>query len=186
MHRHRRRFLALLAGAVFLWSLVAAGLGAGPALATGSQDAFDQYGYPYFFAPDCNEGDRTDGCFPDHWAFIEGQCTSWVAYRLNERNGILFNNYYRQPLGQRWSDATLWAAAADRAGIVHDSRPAVGAVAWYPEGGLGHVAYVEEVQGNGTIVISEMNFDGHNGFRLLTVHRNGPHWPAQFIHVADR
>ena len=27
---------------------------------------------------------------PDQWDFYQGQCTSWVAYRLNQLNGIAF------------------------------------------------------------------------------------------------
>ena len=78
------------------------------ARSAGTQQAHDQYGYPYPNAPDCDEGATLNGCVVDAWRFYQGQCTSWVAYRLNQLNGVGFSNSYRQPSGQRWGDATQW------------------------------------------------------------------------------
>ena len=53
---------------------------------------------------------------------------------------------------------------------------------WYARG---HVSYVEAVNSDGSIVISEMNTDGRNGFHLVTVTPGGVGWPDKFIHLAD-
>ena len=37
---------------------------------------------------------------PDDWRFIKGQCTSFAAWRVNQRLGVPFHNYYKGP---RWS-----------------------------------------------------------------------------------
>ncbi len=136
--------------------------------------------YPHPNAPDCNEY-GPGGCVPDKWAFYQGQCTSWVAFRLNDRNQIPFNNTYRQPSGHRWSNASKWVAAANRARIAVNNTPGLGSVAWYPN----HVAYVEKLNNDGSIVISEMNYDLHNGFRQRTVRPGQRGWPNKFIHVKD-
>lgn len=149
----------------------------------GAQAAARDYGYPYATAPDCAEVGSNRGCLPDAWDMTQGQCTSWVAFRLNGKLGVPFDSEYR---GRRWGHARDWGATARAAGLRVDDRPAVGSVAWF-EGSdadsLGHVGYVEEVRWNGEVVMSEMNFDSHNGFRLRTLAR-GDGWPSGFIHFA--
>lgn len=135
-------------------------------------------GYPYPNAPDCDEY-GTAGCVPDRWNFYQGQCTSWVAWRLNARNGIPFHNWYG---GVRWGDASNWDDAARSLGIRVDSRPGNGAVAHY----AWHVAYVERVNADGSLVLSDMNSDLHNRQRPGFTVRPGDYWwPQRFIHIRD-
>lgn len=160
--------------------LVAAGTSLGTALATGavSQAAAVNNTYPYPNAPDCNESSGAN-CIADQWRFYQGQCTSYVAWKLNERE-VPFNNSYG---GTHWGDASNWGAAARSAGIAVDSTPGVGSVAWYSRG---HVAYVDQVLSDGSVVMSDMNADNHNGFRgSVTAHSGGANWPTAFIHVSD-
>ena len=145
--------------------------------ATGPQKANSSYGYPYPAAPDCPEtGSSSRGCVLDKWSFYQGQCTSWVAYRLNQRSKLSFKNDYK---GQHFGSAYNWSTAAKRAGIRVNGKPAVGAIAWYS---YGHVAYVEQT--SPTVVVTEMNFDYHNGFRKIKI-EPGSHWPTAFIHFKD-
>jgi hypothetical protein len=37
-----------------------------------------------------------------------------------------------------------------------------------------------------SIVISEMNYDDGNGFRVSTITSSSKNWPAGFIHIHDR
>jgi surface antigen len=143
----------------------------------GPKAANQYYGYPYPNAPQCTNG---GACVLDAWKFYQGQCTSWVAYRLNQLNGIGFNDYYG---GRQWGDASNWASAAQNLHISVNTTPAVGAVAWYS---ADHVAYVEKVNSPTSIVISEMNYDYGNGFRVRTVTAGHSGWPTDFIHIADR
>ena len=137
------------------------------------------YGYPYAAAPDCNEASLGAGCVGDSRGFLQGQCTSWVAYRLAMRNGLSFSNWYA---GMHWGNASEWNKVAKKIGHKPDKYPAVGAIGWYKRG---HVSYVEDVYSNGTILISEMNTDGHNGFHFATVSPGMSSYPDKFIHLDD-
>jgi surface antigen len=152
--------------------------------AAGPAAASEYFGYPYPNAPQCTTGPKV--CAPDLWGFYQGQSTSWVAYRLNELNGLAFTNSYA---GQLWGGASYWATAAANLQIQVSQAPALGSVAWWPDsrtypGGL--VGYVEQVNSATSVVISEMNWDNGNGFRLVTITKSGSDWPADFLHIADR
>ena len=93
----------------------------------------------------------------DAWAFYNRQCTSFVAWRLND-SGIKFHNHMK---GGRFGNATNWDTNARRiGGIKVNKKPAPGAVAQWKSGnhasGFGHVAYVTEVKGK-DIVVEEYN-----------------------------
>lgn len=78
--------------------------------------------------------------------YAAGNCT-WYA---KSRRPDLPNN-----LG----NAITWLSRARSQGIPTGSTPRVGAVAWEPIGGLGHVAIVTAVRG-GMVTVSEMNYRG--------------------------
>jgi surface antigen len=157
------------------------GLWSGPA---GTRAAAKYFGYPYPHPPACTDG---GACVADKWSFYRGQCTSWVAYRLNQVGGVAFTNSY-QTKG-RWGDAVRWGPMAKKLGITVNTTPAVGAIAWYsatkaaPDG---HVAYVERINSAKSFVMSEMNYDGDNGFYVHTITRTTGDWPTEFIHFASR
>lgn len=147
----------------------------------GAQAAARDYGYPYPQAPDCPEQQPDGHCAPDRWQMVQGQCTSWVAFRLNELRGVAFDADYR---GVRWGDAREWLTSANAARLRVDDLPVAGSVAWFGTrigASRGHVAYVESVRADGSVVISEMNFDSRNGFRLRIITRDAG-WPEAFIH----
>lgn len=74
-----------------------------------------------------------------------GYCTWYVK---NRRGATLPNN-----LG----NANTWYSRAAAQGMAVGSQPRAGAVGTTTRGALGHVVYVESVNGDGTINISEMN-----------------------------
>ena len=155
-----------------LWSRTSGSplvLGAWPG-AAGPRQAAAQYGYPYASPPACTDG---GACVADKWYFYQGQCTSWLAYRLSQLNGFAFSNYYG---GQgRWGNADNWGPQARSLGIAVNATPALGSIGWYSSG---HVAYVEQVNSPTSIVISEMNYDGDNGFRIQSITPNSGYWPT--------
>lgn len=88
-------------------------------------------------------------------AYAWGNCT-WYVYNR------------RPDIGSFWGNATSWAMSARAAGFSVGSTPVVGSIAqWnaYAGGswGYGHVAYVEAVNSDGTVTISEMNYAGALG-----------------------
>jgi surface antigen len=148
----------------------------------GPRAAARYYGYPYSDPPACTDG---GACHADQWAFYQGQCTSWVAYQLNQKDGLAFTNSFG---GQgRWGNAVNWAARARKLGVTVNDTPTAGSVAWYaatkaaPDG---HVAFVERVTSGSAIVISEMNYDGDNGFWVHALTKTTGDWPTAFIHLA--
>ena len=145
----------------------------------GTHSASAGYGYPYPAAPDCLEAAGGLDCVGDSRGFVQGQCTSWVAFRLAARNGLSFSNWYAD---RHWGNASEWSKVAKGIGHKPDKTPAVGAIGWYKRG---HVSYVEDVYSSGSILVSEMNTDGHNGFHFSTVSPGDHGYPDKFIHLDD-
>ena|GEM_PF-3151971 len=113
----------------------------------------------------------------DDWSYFNRECTSFVAWRLNDQNGIDFNNRF---MGASWGDAYEWKQAALASDITVDDVPARGAVAW-TSAGLGHVAWVSNVSEE-TVTIEEYNNPGGSG--LYSV-RTVPIDEFEYIHVGD-
>ncbi len=95
------------------------------------------------------------GSVGNRYAF--GNCT-WYAY---ERRAALGN-----PVGSFWGNGGSWAYAASASGYQVDHSPAAGAVL-VEVGSPGHVAIVESVQGDGSVVLSEMNNSAYGGFNII-------------------
>lgn len=75
-----------------------------------------------------------------------GQCTQWAWYK---RGGSIPSS---------WGNANSWAYNAAAQGYLVDRTPAAGAVFQTSSGWAGHVGYVEAVNPDGSIVVSEMNY----------------------------
>ena len=91
-----------------------------------------------------------------------GYCT-WYAYNRRAELG--------RPIGSFWGDAISWASYARNSGYLVNNTPAVGAVLQDPNSAppWGHVAVVEEVKGDGSVVVSEMNYVGWNRLSYRTI-----------------
>lgn len=87
--------------------------------------------------------------FNDQNLYTEGQCT-WYVFDKRELAG--------NPISTYWSDARYWAGNAANDGYQVDNNPTVGSIMQSTSGTYGHVAYVERVNGDGSILISEMNY----------------------------
>lgn len=84
-----------------------------------------------------------------------GYCT-WYVYNRRAELG--------RPVGSFWGNASTWASYARGSGYLVNNTPSVGAVlqnSWQA-GGYGHVAVVERVNPDGSIIVSEMNYYGWN------------------------
>lgn len=135
----------------------------------GCRDAgYSNYGYR-------TEGDRM------WWRMYSGHnCTNYAAYRM-VRGGM---SHTRPWEGN--GNGSNWGHAMAR---ITDKRPMVGSVAWWDAnkgyaGSNGHVAYVERVVDNRTIVVSEDMWGGDFHWRRIT--KGGIGWPTGFIHFNDR
>jgi surface antigen len=108
----------------------------------------------------------------DPWGFASRNCTSFVAWRLNQDRDRIdapwaFTSEYVDT--HRWNpplgDAAEWAERARERGYPVNATPERGAVAHWnvgeagaadvPSGTKGHVAYVADVYADGTALIEE-------------------------------
>lgn len=92
----------------------------------------------------------------DPWLFYKRQCVSYTAWKWQASYGQVFYNT-RPGQGSAWN----WPALAGDQGYHTSSTPRAGAVVSWPVGSnmpYGHVAWVESVNGNGTINVSEYNW----------------------------
>ena len=152
--------------------VVAAGLGVSTVAAAPAQATAGRNDYPATLAA---------GTI-DPWRFYARTCTSFVAWRMNHDNGIAFTDMMG---GGRWGNATNWDANARALGYRVDTTPAVGAIAqWHGSempgsGGSGHVAWVDQVNADGTVLVEEYNYTTRHGYdqRVTTAPR--------YLHVAD-
>lgn len=113
------------------------------------------------------------------WGFPNRECTSFVAWRLHDRNHVPFNDYFRGP---RWGNADEWDDAARALHIPVNGRPAVGAVAQTDRGVAGHVAWVVAVGSNGRAVRIEQYNHGWAGRYSSEVR---PTSAFRYIHIKD-
>ena len=109
-----------------------------------------------------------------YWRMYSGHnCTNYVAYRMI-KSGL--------PNKRPWEgggNATYWGGHMSR---ITDGTPRVGSVAWWKDGGPGHVAYVERVVSPSEIIISQDSWGGDFSWaRVVKTSR----WPDGFIHFND-
>lgn len=94
--------------------------------------------------------------------YAYGYCT-YYAYNKRAAAGKV--------IGSNWGNATTWASLARASGFAVDKTPRAGDVfqssgGW---GGYGHVGYVEGVNADGSIYVSEMNYAGWNRVSTRTI-----------------
>lgn len=88
--------------------------------------------------------------YVDNWGMYSRQCVSYAAFKVQQAYG---NMPYWGGVG----NANQWDDNARRMGIPQGSQPKVGSVGVVNSGAYGHVAWVESVNGDGTINISHYN-----------------------------
>ena len=83
-----------------------------------------------------------------------GQCT-WHVFNKRQAAGKGISTY--------WWNANAWDDNAARDGYTINNRPSVGSILQTDIGYYGHVAYVERVNADGSILVSEMNYSASPG-----------------------
>jgi surface antigen len=96
--------------------------------------------------------------------YIYGFCTWHVANRRAEIGN---------PLPTNLGNAVTWYGIAAANGIPVGDQPRAGAVLWHRNtgiaGGLGHVGFVERVNPDGSILVSDMNYPVWGGVTTRTI-----------------
>lgn len=115
----------------------------------------------------------------DEWNFYNRECTSFVAWCLNSRNGVPFTNRYN---GVHWGNANNWGNAARQCGFTVDMTPKKGSVYWSDSGAYGHVAWVSEVNGNSVRIEEYNHLSNPGGYHERVVDVSTA---SGYIHIKD-
>lgn len=92
----------------------------------------------------------------DPWGMYSRQCVSYTAWKVYQKNGYM-------PYWGGRGNANQWPGNARAAGIPVSSTPRAGSVGVLMAGQYGHVVWVESVNANGTINISQYNYFNAGG-----------------------
>ena len=92
----------------------------------------------------------------DKWGMIARQCVSYVAWKVEQKNGYM-------PYWGGRGNANQWPGNARAAGIPTSKIPRAGSAGVITAGEYGHIVWVEKVNANGTINISQYNYYNAGG-----------------------
>ncbi|MCA9346963.1 CHAP domain-containing protein [Candidatus Saccharibacteria bacterium] len=111
----------------------------------------------------------------DPWGMCYRQCVSYTAWKVAS-TGRYMPTTWVNGMG----NARNWVTSAQSYGIPVDRNPTPGSVAIWASGYYGHAMYVEDVYSDGTMLISQYNFnyDGRYSTMILPSSR----WDLYFIH----
>lgn len=126
---------------------------------SGIRDENDDYPWP--------DG-AVDGSTLSPQGYYYKECVDFVAWRLNRDAGASASDlrWNWQNLTPGAGSARSWSGAWSSAGRVTSDTPVVGAVAWFT---YNHVAYVQSVPGDGTVVLEEYNWMGSHAYHTRVV-----------------
>lgn len=104
--------------------------------------------------------------YVDPWGLFTRECVSYVAWKIHSTGRYV-------PHFGGAGNANQWPSTAARHGISSGSTPKAGAAAVMNIGYYGHVMYVESVNGDGTITVSDYNFAWDGLYRNYTRSASG-------------
>lgn len=99
--------------------------------------------------------------YVDPWGLYTRECVSYVAWKIHSTGRYV-------PHFGGAGNANQWPSTVARYGISSGSTPKAGAAAVMNIGYYGHVMYVESVNGDGTITVSDYNFAWDGLYRKYT------------------
>lgn len=97
-------------------------------------------------------GYAQDGSFDD-WAMYNRECVSYTAFKVNQAFGYNATD---------WGNAIDWPGSARSSGLTVNSTPTAHSVAIWDVGAFGHAMWVEAVNPDGSILVSQFNYS-YNG-----------------------
>ena len=104
--------------------------------------------------------------YVDNWGLYTRECVSYVAWKIANSG-----RYVPHFGGQ--GHAYQWPATTAKHGITNGTTPKVGSAAVMYGGPFGHVMYVEAVNGDGTITVSDYNLGVDGLYRYYTRSASG-------------
>lgn len=104
--------------------------------------------------------------------YDDGECTFYVFDKV-KADGMMIE--------RSWGDAETWAARAKSDGYTVNNNPEKGALMQTDRGEIGHVAYIESVNDDGSFKITEMNLSEPYEVTERTIDSENINY-YQFIH----
>ena len=104
--------------------------------------------------------------YVDSWGLYSRQCVSYAAWKVASTG-----RYVPHFAGR--GNANEWPSTVAGHGIPSGSAPRAGSVAMMPIGYYGHVMYVESVNADGTITVSDYNLAWDGLYRVYTRSASG-------------
>ncbi|MGO3701645.1 MAG: CHAP domain-containing protein [Candidatus Saccharimonadales bacterium] len=99
--------------------------------------------------------------YVDSWGLYSRQCVSYAAWKVASTGRYV-------PHFAGAGNANQWPSTVAAHGIPSGSAPRAGSVAMMPIGYYGHVMYVESVNSDGTITVSDYNLEWDGLYRIYT------------------
>lgn len=118
--------------------------------------------------------DGSDGNGGDGYGYGCRQCASYAAWRVNKETG----NY---PVN--WGNAINFPSSARAMGYQTGSSPRAGSLAVMGGSAEGHVAWVEAVNGDGTIVVSQYNYNYGAGWGMYSEMRLSASIFREYVYI---
>lgn len=136
-------------------------------LASGAKELGDDYPWP-----DMLSRPQGGGLSPLNYYYRE--CVDFVAWRLNRDAGST-----SAPFTWVWSNlaqgsARYWKTAWVNHGWRTGTTPEIGAVAWFPGGN--HVAYVNGILPDGSVVLEEYNYSNDHAYDQRIIPASGAYY----------
>lgn len=100
--------------------------------------------------------------YVDPWGLYTRECVSYVAWKVHS-TGRFVPHFGGAGNAKQWPDTTA------RFGIQSGYAPRAGAAAVWPIGYYGHVMYVERVNADGSIYVSDYNLEWDGLYREYTI-----------------
>lgn len=104
--------------------------------------------------------------FVDPWGLYTRECVSYAAWKVASTGRFV-------PHFGGAGNAKQWPSTVARYGIQSGSAPRAGSVAMWPIGYYGHVMYVESVNADGSITVSDYNLEWDGLYRTYTRSASG-------------
>lgn len=103
--------------------------------------------------------------YVDDWGMYSRQCVSYAAFKVA-------SSYGNMPYWGGRGNANQWANNARAAGIPTSATPKAGTVGVQYSGAYGHVAWVESVNSDGSLTISQFNAGWTGEYSMWIVDRS--------------
>jgi len=98
----------------------------------------------------------------DPWGMYNRECVSYTAWKVYETYGYM-------PYWGGSGNANQWPGDARAAGIPTGSTPRANSVAIWNVGAFGHAMWVEAVAGDGSLWVSQYNYDYQGHYSEMSV-----------------